>query len=87
MRSSRSRLVAAALALASALPARAWIWPEHRDIAVEAIQGLAAAERKALDAMWAETRTLGGKQVCAGLTDPGSEPKTSFSKQSLQAQH
>ena len=44
--------------------ARAWIWPEHRDIAAAAVDDLPAAPRKTLDKMWAEARTLGGKQIC-----------------------
>ena len=54
--------------------ARAWIWPEHRDIAAAAVDDLPAAQRKTLDTMWAEARTLGGKQVCAKLVDPGAQP-------------
>jgi len=74
MRLHALRHAATVLALASAFPAAAWIWPEHRDIAAEAIRELPAAQRKTLDAMWAEARTLGGKQVCDKLVDPGAQP-------------
>src|SRR5512136_2864866 len=54
--------------------AQAWIWPEHRDIAVAAVNDLPAGERKTLDAMWAEAQKLGGKQVCTRLVDAGAQP-------------
>ena len=37
-------------------PARAWIYPEHRDIALRAIQKLDPARRAVLDKLWAEAR-------------------------------
>ena len=64
-------LACAALATLMPSTARAWIWPEHRDIAAAAVDDLPAAPRRTLDAMWAEARTLGGKQVCEKLVDPG----------------
>jgi hypothetical protein len=51
---------------------------EHRDIAAEAIGDLPAAQRKTLDAMWAEARTLGGRQVCEKLVDPAAQPTSKF---------
>ena len=68
------RLAAASLCLGFAFSAQAWIWPEHRDIAATAVNDLPAAPRKTLDAMWADARTLGGKQVCAKMVDPGAQP-------------
>jgi len=59
-------------------PARAWIWPEHRDIAAAAVGDLPAVQRKTLDTMWDEARALGGKQVCAKLVDPGAQPDTKY---------
>ena len=72
----RPRWVLACAAFVILLPAaaQAWIWPEHRDIAVAAVNNLPAGERKTLDAMWAEAQKLGGKQVCTGLVDPGAQP-------------
>ena len=64
----------ACLALLSALPAHAWIWPEHRDIAAEALRELPAAQKKTIDQMWVGVRAIGGKQVCANVVDPGAEP-------------
>jgi len=65
--------LAAYLALCP-LAASAWIWPEHRDIAAKALRDLPAGERATLDAMWAATRELAGKQVCAEIVDSGAEP-------------
>jgi hypothetical protein len=80
MRLHALRLAAAGLALSSAFPAAAWIWPEHRDIAAEALRELPARERATLDTMWNQVRELGGKQVCAGIVDPGAEPSFKYLK-------
>jgi len=68
------------LAPAVLFPGRAvaWIWPEHRDIAAAALNDLPAPQRKTLDAMWAETQQLGGKQVCTKLVDPGAQPDSKY---------
>ncbi len=64
------------LLAATLLPtsAAAWIWPEHRDIAAEALRDLPAAQKKTIDQMWVGVRAIGGKQVCEKVVDPGSEP-------------
>jgi hypothetical protein len=64
------------LAAAVLLPTRAtaWIWPEHRDIAAEALKELPPAQRKTIDQMWVGVRAIGGKQVCEKVVDPGAEP-------------
>jgi hypothetical protein len=74
MRLPALRLAATGLALSVAFPAAAWIWPEHRDIAAEALRELPARERATLDAMWTQVREVGGKQLCTGIVDPGAEP-------------
>ena len=70
--------LAAALILftATLLPtsAAAWIWPEHRDIAAEALRELPPAQKKTIDQMSVGVRAIGGKQVCEKVVDPGSEP-------------
>jgi hypothetical protein len=68
----------AVLALCYALPSLAWIWPEHRDIAATAVNDLPVAQRKTLDAMWAETQKLGGRQVCEKLVDAGAQPDVKY---------
>jgi len=66
--------ILAAAALLSPSPAHAWIWPEHRDIAAEALRELPVAQRKTLEEMWIGVRAIGGKQVCEKLVDTGAEP-------------
>lgn len=55
---------AAFLALAFARDARAWIHPEHREIAGIAIAQLDAPRRAALDALWAEARKGHEDRLC-----------------------
>lgn len=52
------------VAAAAALPARAWIYPEHRSIAGTAVSGLSNEDRAALDALWAEARTGYEARLC-----------------------
>ena len=54
----------AVVLLSIALPARAWIYPEHRSIAGTAIAGLSPEDRAALDALWAEARTGHEERLC-----------------------
>jgi hypothetical protein len=74
----RRALVALPILLAASvfLPTRtaAWIWPEHRDIAAEALRDLTPAQRTTLQEMWVGIRAIGGKQVCEKVVDPGAEP-------------
>jgi len=75
------RRVASLTALAGvfwAAPARAWIWPEHRDIAVTAIEGLPPAERAQLEALWASLKKEAGPQLCPTLVNPGAAPQSAF---------
>lgn len=63
----RRAALAAALAglfFSTALPARAWIYPEHRSIAGTAVAGLSPEERAALDALWAEARKGYEERLC-----------------------
>ena len=77
----RSRVVARFTALASvlavvALPASAWIYPEHRSIAGPAMEGLAPEERAALDSLWAEARKGHEERLCDTVWagDQGKKP-------------
>ena len=56
--------VAGVAALLGAAPAYAWIHPEHRTIAGEAIQGLDPEQRKALGTLWAAAREGHGARLC-----------------------
>ena len=70
------RLVPAVLLAVLARPAAAWIWPEHRDIAATAIEGMDPAQRRVLDALWADLRSAekGSKNLCPTMLDPGGQP-------------
>ena len=73
MKSSRSTVVAGVLVALSVIgwagPARAWVYPEHRDIAVLAVDKL-DAERKALfDRLWREARTGQEQRLCGQAAD------------------
>ncbi len=79
MRTSRRNAPLAALVLvaaSTALPARAWIYPEHRSIAGTAVSGLSKEDRAALDALWAEARTGYEARLCdtPWAADQGPKP-------------
>ena len=62
----------AALLLAStARPAHAWVYPEHRDIAVLAIEGLDPERRAQFDRLWSEARAGNENRLCAAGADVG----------------
>jgi hypothetical protein len=75
MRPYRLSWLAASLALLP-FPARAWIYPEHRDIAVAGIQKLPPADRAALEALWEEARKAIPGNLCpvANAGDQGPKP-------------
>ena len=50
-------LIASGLVLTAA-PAHAWVYPEHRDIAVSAVAKLDAERKAQLDRLWSEARRL-----------------------------
>jgi hypothetical protein len=62
--------VALALALAvSTGSALAWVYPEHRDIALLAVEGLDAAHRAEFDRLWQEARGGNAQRLCARGAD------------------
>jgi hypothetical protein len=61
--------IALALPLLTAEPAHAWIYPEHRDIALEAVRTLDADRKAKFEALWAEARSGQDKQLCAAGAD------------------
>jgi hypothetical protein len=74
----RSSLPSALVLLLFALPiipAFAWVFPEHRDIAVMAVQQLDADRQTQLQALWAEARSGHDPRMCAAIADPGQGPK------------
>ena len=50
-------------------PALAWVYPEHRDIAVLGIEGLDPDRKALFDRLWAEARTTHEKRLCARGAD------------------
>jgi hypothetical protein len=65
MKSSLSAVFAAALGLiGSAGPAHAWVYPEHRDIAVLAVETLDAERRALFDRLWREARVGHEQRLC-----------------------
>ena len=56
--------------------AQAWIYPEHRDITVLALDGLNAERRATIDALWAEARAGHEGRLCAPVVDTtqGTKP-------------
>ncbi len=47
----------------------AWVYPEHRDIAVWAVQKLSADQRAVLDRLWTEARTGHEERLCSQAAD------------------
>ena len=54
--SRRVRLLLAAVACCAANAAYGWIYPEHRDIAVLAVEGLDPERKAEFDRLWQEAR-------------------------------
>lgn len=59
-----------------AATALAWVYPEHRDIAVAAVQSLDAARQSSLDRLWATARGGRESRLCARAAeaDQGRRP-------------
>jgi len=73
MKSSRSTVVAGVLVALSVIgwagPARAWVYPEHRDIAVLAVDKLDAERKVLFDRLWREARTGQEQRLCEQAAD------------------
>ncbi|MDP9051275.1 MAG: hypothetical protein M3O31_11245 [Acidobacteriota bacterium] len=63
------------LVLLQVFPAFAWVFPEHRDIAVLAVQQLDSDRQAQLQALWAEARSGHEARLCAQMGDPAQAPK------------
>jgi len=63
-----SALAALGLAL-STVPARAWVYPEHRDIAVLGVETLDPARKALFDRLWSEARTGSEQRLCENAAD------------------
>ncbi len=79
--STRRRLVAgvalAATTLASGGQLRAWVYPEHRDITLLAVQGLDPERRAVLDELWSSARVGFEQRLCAAVADSAQAGKPS----------
>ena len=60
------RVFLALLFLSALLPVRssAWVYPEHRDIAVQAVQSLDPEEKAVLHRLWEEARSGHEGRLC-----------------------
>jgi len=78
-RASIARALAIGLALTWLLPCPgfAWLFPEHRSIAVQAIVQLDPAQRAELDKLWTEARSARGERLCPQPAEPTQPPKPS----------
>ncbi|MGZ6070649.1 MAG: hypothetical protein ACXWK8_05495 [Myxococcaceae bacterium] len=50
-------------------PSGAWIYPEHRDILAQALNGLPADQRQLFAALWADARLGRDSRYCATMVD------------------
>jgi len=66
----RLRIAIAAAAWFSATGASAWIYPEHRDIAVLALERLDAERRAVFDRLWQDARVGDETRLCVSGADP-----------------
>jgi hypothetical protein len=66
------RLVSGVVLAASCVAgtAHAWVYPEHRDIAVLAVEKLDPERRALFDALWREARITQEKRLCERSVDP-----------------
>ena len=62
-------VVFAAIAISASDAALAWIYPEHRDIAVLAVQGLDPERKAVFDRLWVEARAGAEQRICADGAD------------------
>jgi len=73
MKSSRSTTLAAGVTalcfIAAAGPAHAWVYPEHRDIAVLAVEKLDPERKAQFDRIWGEARTGNEQRMCEQAAD------------------
>ena len=56
---------------ALSLPAYAWVYPEHRDLNILAVQRLDPERRAVFDRLWSEARAGDEQRLCAAGADTG----------------
>src|SRR5258708_6916286 len=62
------------LASLQVFPAFAWVFPEHRDITVLAVQRMDSDRQSHLQALWSEARRGHEARLCAQIADPAQSP-------------
>jgi hypothetical protein len=62
-------MVLALVLSSAAAPAHAWVYPEHRDIALLAVEGLDGQHKAAFDRLWQEARGGDEQRLCAKGAD------------------
>ena len=65
----RGWFLAIALALAAPAPVRAWVYPEHRELALAAVQTLDAEHRAQFERWWSLARAGSEQRLCAAGAD------------------
>ncbi len=65
----RALALIACLLAAALMPALAWVFPEHRDIAEMAVMELTPDQRAQLDKLWEKARTGHETRLCASVAD------------------
>lgn len=71
MRFVWGRIAEALVLMSVAGTALAWIYPEHRDIAVLAVEGLDPERKAEFDRLWSEARLGDEKRLCVVQADAG----------------
>jgi hypothetical protein len=72
---TRMGMLIACLIALQLLPAFAWVFPEHRDIVVLAVQKLDPEQRDQLQKLWQEARSGHEGRLCENIADPAQSPK------------
>jgi hypothetical protein len=70
------RLIVVLFVVIVTITAVAWVFPEHRDIALLALERLDSQKRSALDKLWSDARVGHESRLCAQIADPsqGASP-------------
>ena len=70
------RLECICLVVVLTVNAGAWVFPEHRDIALLGLERLEPSQRSALDKLWMEARAGHEARMCAQIAEPsqGADP-------------
>ena len=71
---ARKLLLATCLGVLQPVTALAWVYAEHRDITVLAVQRLEPAQRALLEKLWSEARAGHEARLCAQLADTTQGP-------------